>query len=399
MDSRRIHRLYNAIQTYAWGSHTAIQELLGLAPTEDPWAELWMGAHPSAPSRLLSDAGWTDLDAWIARDPEGILGADVAKSFDGRLPFLFKLLAAELPLSIQAHPNLAQARAGFASEDAAGVPFDDRERCYRDDQHKPEIVCALTPFHALKGFRAVDEILERVGALGAADLEPLMDALAERDTPDGVRAFLGGILGLAPAPRGRVLARLVERAKDVDDPALRVCGRLAEVYPDDVGALAPLLLNQVELAPGEAMFVQAGELHSYLGGFAVELMANSDNVLRGGLTSKHVDVPKLLAVLTGRTGPAEVLHPRTAGEGLGEYQAPVREFSLSVLLPTPGRPVAIAARRGIEILLCTRGAVRIATDEQAVSLTTGVSVVVPAQAGPYRVEGDGALHRATAGSD
>ena len=392
-------RLRNEVMHYAWGSHTALADLLGrAAPSAEPEAELWMGAHPSAPSRVQTDGGDVALDAWIARDPGGVLGAGVARRFDGRLPFLLKVLAVDRPLSIQAHPDLAQARAGFARENEAGIPLDAPLRCYRDENHKPELICALTPFRALNRFRETTEIVRGFRALGAADLDPLIDALAERPDADGMCAFFAGLMTLDPDARSRVIACAAARVDGSDEPALRWCARLLAAHPGDVGALAPLLLNLVELAPGEAMFLPAGELHSYLEGVGIELMASSDNVLRGGLTPKHVDVPELLRTLTGRSGPVEVLRPRARSEGLADYDTPVSEFALSVLTVAPGGGAAVSSRRGVEILLCTRGSVDLVAGADVTPLARGDSALVPASTGPYRVEGNGTLYRASPGA-
>jgi mannose-6-phosphate isomerase len=401
VDARRIYRLHNRIQSYAWGSSEAIPALLGTSQSSTPWAELWMGAHPSAPSRLLTPAGWIALDAWIARDPEGVLGPVVARRFDGRMPFLFKILAAAAPLSIQAHPSLDQARTGFDRENAAGIPLDAPNRCYRDANHKPELICALTPFTALNRFRAPAEIVERLEVLEAPDLRGLLQALSAQPNRDGLRTFFTALMSLPGAVRDRILARAGERARNLSESPWVWVQRLLRAYPADIWALAPLLLNLVELAPGQAIYLPAGELHSYLGGLAVELMANSDNVLRGGLTRKHVDVEELGRTLTFRSGPVELLEPSPLGgngpERLG-YATPAEEFELSVLQPSPGRPVEAVPSRGIEILLCVEGEVRVLERDSGTVITIprGASALIPASVSRYRIEGRGCVHRASA---
>lgn len=330
------------------------------------------------------------LDAWIARDPTALLGAEGAERWEGRLPFLFKVLAAARPLSIQAHPSLAQARAGYARENGAGLAPDAPNRCYRDPNHKPELICALTPFTALDRFRRPAEILRGFEALGVEGeaLAPLHEG-----GRDGLARGFEALM-TPGAERDRLLEAAVRAARSADaSPEHAWVARLAEAWPGDVGALAPLLLNLVRLEPGEALYLPAGELHSYLEGVGVELMANSDNVLRGGLTEKHVDVPELLATLSFESGPAERLRPRPAAAGEQRYAAPVEEFALSVLRA----PYAAPARRGLEILLCTEGEGRLVTARQALDVARGAIWLVPAAAPPYRLEGAATLYRAAVG--
>ena len=398
MDTARIHRLENPVQHYAWGSRTAIPELLRLAsPAEQPWAELWMGAHAVATSRVLDSDRSEPLDAFIARDPEAVLGRAVARRFAGSLPFLFKVLAAAAPLSIQAHPSLEQARAGFERENRAGIALDAPERCYRDANHKPELFCALTPFHALNRFRDPHEIAERFAALGEPALAEPVASLRARADRDGVAAFFATLWTLAePARRAVIASALAWTRGRAGDSGARWVDALARAYPGDIGVLAPLLLNVVELAPGDAMFLPAGELHSYLDGTGIEIMANSDNVLRGGLTAKHVDVAELLRTLTFRTGAVERLRPRAVAAVEGRYDTPAEEFALGVLRVRPGMPYAAPPARGIEILLCTSGRGKL-SGAASEPFERGDCFVVPAAAPPYVVEGDLTCYRASPG--
>jgi mannose-6-phosphate isomerase len=399
LNTARIHRLENPVQHYAWGSHTSIPELLGRpSPAAEPWAELWMGAHAVATSRVRSREGSEPLDAFIARDPEAVLGRVVAQRFAGALPFLFKVLAAAAPLSIQAHPSLAQARDGFARENRAGIALDAPGRCYRDANHKPELICALTPFFALNRFREPREIAERFAALGDPALRERVTALRDRPDRDGVAAFFTALWTLAePARRAVVTSALAwARGRAAGDAAARWVETLAAAHPGDIGVVAPLLLNVVELAPGEAMYLPAGELHSYLEGTAIEIMANSDNVLRGGLTPKHVDVAELLRTLSFRTGPIERLRPRARAVGERRYETPAEEFALSVLEVRSGTPYVAARERNVEILLCTSGRGRI-TGGEIHPVARGDCFLVPAAAPGYSVEGDLTLYRASTG--
>lgn len=328
-----MQKLTNRIQPYAWGSTTAIPALLGVPPDGAPQAELWLGAHPSAPSRVPS--GET-LDAVIASDPVRLLGNAVAAHFEGRLPFLLKVLAAAEPLSLQAHPSLEEARAGFAAENAAGVPLTASHRNYKDANHKPEIICALTPFLALCGFRRVADTLRLFRGLG------LDVTVLERD---GLGAYFKLVMTL-PKAEQQALVDTVLRAPTVDGfvDECALAHRLAKKYPGDVGVIGALLLNLVLLQPGEALYLDAGNLHAYLDGTGVELMANSDNVLRGGLTPKHVDVPELLRVLNFTDGPPNVLR--------GPYQTPVPDFRLTRVQLDGTHPLSSAA----QIVLVTDGA-------------------------------------------
>lgn len=391
-----IRLLSNPIQAYSWGSRTALAELLGRPQGGEPQAELWMGAHPRAPSRVRTPGGEVPLDAWIARDPVAVLGRRTAERF-GALPFLFKVLAAEEPLSLQAHPDLEQARTGFARENAAGVPVDAPERCYRDANHKPELICALTRFQALSGFREADAILAAFETLGVPGLAAPLEAL-RRGGDAAVAPLFHALMTLDAGARGALVARAAERARraGTSDAAQRWVAQLAEAHPADVGALAPLLLNVVELAPGQAMFLPAGQLHSYLSGVGVEIMANSDNVLRGGLTPKHIDVPELLRTLSFRSGPVDVLEPRPGRPGECCYDTPAEEFALSVVEVSAGTVFEADAERDVEILLCTEGSASI-EGREVLALRRGDCALVPAAAGAYRIEGDAVLYRAMVG--
>lgn len=350
----RILPLRNPIRDYAWGSRTALAEFEGRPPSGGPEAELWIGAHPSAPSRVVTEAGEMPLDRFIAADPERVLGPGVVARFGPTLPFLMKVLAAEAPLSLQAHPDAAQAREGFARENAEGLAADAPERCYRDPNAKLELICALGEFEALCGFRRVPEIRADLEALEAPALEAGLAALRGQPGQTGLAALFRTVMELDAEAHRRLVDEVVERvaaAAAASDPRLSWVVRLAELYPGDVGVLAPLLLNHVVLSPGEALFLDAGRLHAYLGGTGVELMGNSDNVLRGGLTPKHVDVPELLGALVFEAGGAETLR---AGAD-GGYATPAREFALRVLEVSPASPRRLPPARGVLILLCTQG--------------------------------------------
>jgi mannose-6-phosphate isomerase len=395
----RIRPLRNPIRDYAWGSRTALAELLGEpVPAPHPQAELWMGAHPLAPSEVRADSGWTSLADWIGRDPETVLGPEAARGFGGALPFLLKLLAAERPLSIQAHPDAEQARAGFERENAAGIPLEAPQRSYRDPNAKPELLCALTPFAALCGFRGADEIVAQLDELRAQHLIALSRSLRLQRDRAGLERFFGTLLNLDAGARSDLVTEVAEAAKGgCGDPQVRGWIRtLAEEHPGDSGVLSPLFLNLVELQPGEAIFLPPRELHSYLRGVGVEIMASSDNVLRGGLTSKHVDAAELLAILSFDSRRPPILAARAVCPLESVYDAPAREFQLGVLRPRPDAAFESARERSVEILFCAQGEARLEDPARGeiTPLPRGAAVLVAAAVPGYRLRGDATVFRA-----
>jgi mannose-6-phosphate isomerase len=348
------------IQPYAWGSHTAIAELQGRpAPTAQPEAELWMGAHPAAPSGVERSGGKTTLDAVIADDPSAELGAQVATRFGRRLPFLLKVLAAETALSIQVHPSRAQAEAGYREESARGLKPGDKGRNYADDWPKPEILCALTPFEVLAGMRTTTDAAELLRALEVPELEPLAAELAAAADPAVLTQALTTILTWPAGGRSELVAAAVagcERLAAGAGPYATACAaivRIAGEHPGDLGIVGALLLRHGMLRPGQAIFMPAGGLHAYLHGTGVELLANSDNVVRAGLTPKHIDVRELLK-LTDPTVAVPVIEPRPLGDGVVVYDSPAPEFRLYRAELGPGE-VALPGGGGPRIVLCVEG--------------------------------------------
>jgi mannose-6-phosphate isomerase len=381
-------RLENTVRPYAWGSRTAIPALLGVAPSGEPQAELWMGAHPGAPSQVDRGAGPCSLDRVIAADPLRELGAAAVQRFGPALPFLFKVLAAGEPLSVQVHPDLAQARAGFAAEEAAGVPLEARERNYKDANHKPEMLCALDDFVGLCGFRAPARTVRLLERLGVVGLSPVLEVLRNKPEPEALREALTWVLTLGPDTVVALVAAtrdaLLRVADEAGDPAtagmLRDYAALADRYPADPGLLSALLMNHMVLRPGEAVYLGAGVPHAYFRGLGVELMANSDNVLRAGLTPKHIDVPELLRVVVFRASEPAVIRPQTVAAHPGEelYPVPIDEFRLSRyrLGPEDRHPVPTDTP---QILLCTEGRVTLSdTTGTRMSLASGQSCFIAA---------------------
>ncbi len=397
----RILPLQNPIQTYPWGSRTALAEFLGRpSPAATPQAELWMGAHPKAPSQVQQDDGsLLALDSLIARDPESILGHRTAARFSNQLPYLFKILAAEQPLSIQAHPDQTQALAGFERENRAGIPLDAPQRNFKDPHHKPECICALTPFWAMCGFRPILEMLTLFSSVNSERLAPLLRDLEQSPDSTGLKLFFGSMLTMPAADRRTIIAQAVEKARPLsyNNPVFRWLTALQKSYPDDMGIFAPILLNLIRLMPGQALFLPAGELHAYLHGVAIELMANSDNVLRGGLTPKYIDVQELLKTLNFAHHKLEVLTPETRGRTEKGYPTLATEFSLSVITVQEGAPHTSDNRESVEILLCVEGAatLRQGSPSPPLSLSKGASVLIPAAAGEYTLSGKAVVYKAS----
>jgi mannose-6-phosphate isomerase len=408
-----VHLLRGAVRTYAWGSRTAIADFTGRpTPTPHPEAELWFGAHPGDPAWLQSEVGDRSLIDTLAADPEGQLGPAVRARFGDCLPFLMKVLAADEPLSLQAHPNARQAVEGFEREERLGIPINSPTRNYRDRSHKPELVVALSRFEALAGFQEPTRTVELMKALAVPELEPYTNLLGAASDADGLRAlFTTWITApqpdldiLVPAVIDGAIGYVLSAATEFAAEAKTVL-ELGERYPGDAGVLASLLLNRISLGPGDAIYLPAGNLHAYLQGMAVEVMANSDNVLRGGLTPKHVDVPELLRVLDFTPAPESSLRPEITWDGPElMYGTPFIEFALSCLWIDGeylGHEIDTAVRHeGPQILLCIKGSVLVHAKSSSLTLDRGQAAWVAADDGPIRLIADAPaeLFRATVGT-
>jgi mannose-6-phosphate isomerase len=392
--------LENRIQSYAWGSRESLAKIRGVkSPTEKPEAELWMGAHPGAPS-VVAENGRSLLELTEA-DAEGMLGSPVRARFGGKFPFLLKLLAAAAPLSLQAHPTREQAQEGFLREEAARIPRDAANRNYKDDNHKPELISALTPFSALVGFREISVTLRLFEGLRVEALRSLASLLSEEPEAHGLRAFFESVMTAERSEKVALARETLAACRYFVDSSKEFARELAwgvrigEKYPDDAGLVVALALNLVELKPGEAVYLPAGNLHSYLEGTGVEIMASSDNVLRGGLTPKHVDVPELLRVLDFHAGPAVLVPVETRGsEHL--YRTPAPEFALSRFDLT-GTPATVGPVNGPEIVVVTSGTATVRRGNETFSLAGGASAFVPPNGGDYTLEGTATVFRARVG--
>jgi mannose-6-phosphate isomerase len=405
------------IRPYPWGTRTAIADLQGRpVPAPGPEAELWMGAHPSAPSgvdRPSAPATATTpatLDAVIAADPERDLGTECAERFGGRLPFLLKVLSAEKALSIQVHPSRAQAEAGFAAENALGLRPGDPARNYVDDWPKPELLYSLTPFEVAAGLRTPSDASALLRALAVPELQPLAAGLDDALGEDALAAALASILEWPEPGRGALVTAVVaacERLAVADGPYADACAaavRVAADHPGDLGVVALLLMRHEVLQPGQAVFMPAGGLHAYLRGTGLELLANSDNVVRSGLTGKHIDVPELLKLLNPAVQ-VPTLTPRSLTLAITTFDTPAPEFCLYLIdlaAPAHAGPYAPALAlpgEGPRIVLCLDGAcdLRSASDE-VLKLSRGDSCFIPAVDRPVHATGHARLALAAPGA-
>ena len=393
-----MRRLEPARQQYAWGSTSAIPELLGVADDGVPWAEAWYGSHPAGQARVTGGDALSEL---IDAEPERLLGEDIIWRFGRRLPFLLKLIAPERPLSLQVHPSQAQAAEGYALEEEAGIALDHPARNYKDTNHKPEMVLALTRFQAVAGFRAPRRAVEVLAGLDSVLARRMRRTLRLNPTRYGIRQVFSDVVSAATRPSPEEIDELVAeisvRFEAGMSPSLRVDSnvlKMAGTFAGDPGIAAALLLNPVTLQPGEALFVPAGSVHAYISGLGVEVMASSDNVLRAGLTPKHIDVPEMLACVDYVAAPPVRPAPEYLSRATRAYYAPVDDFELMVTtvvaadgrLPVPGR--------GPRILLAVEGAMTLVTQADSQTLAQGEAVFIGADERSLSVEGEGTLIQA-----
>ncbi|EKP0308709.1 mannose-6-phosphate isomerase, class I [Aeromonas veronii] len=384
--------MQNPIQGYDWGSHDSLTTLFGIAnPQGKPQAELWMGAHPNGCSEVTLAGSVQKLSSVIDRAPAAALGEVTFARF-GSLPFLFKVLCAEKALSIQVHPSKAQAEAGFAKEEAAGIDIKASNRNYKDPNHKPELVFALTPYQAMNGFRAIPAILALFERVNLAAIADLTAALAASQNEAGLQHFFHQLLILEGTRKDEALAGLLTYAAAYqDEETFALITSLAAQYPGDVGLFSPLLLNVVTLQPGQAMFLDACTPHAYVRGTGLEIMANSDNVLRAGLTPKYIDVAELLDCTRCLPKPDDqiLLSPRCDG-AVQHFDVPVPDFTFSVY-PAGEHQLTTASA---EILFAIDDTVTLKQGEQSLRLEKGQSAFIPAATGSYQLLAEGRVARA-----
>lgn len=392
--------LTNTVQRYDWGSVDAIPHLLGTEPDGQPQAELWLGAHASAPSVTVVEDEDVALDRLVTEAPVQTLGHRVAEQFGPRLPYLMKVLAAGKALSLQVHPSPRQAREGFARENKAGMPLTSPKRSFKDDQHKPEMVVALSQFEGLAGFRTPRTILDVLDGLDGELVEGVRAALLRDRGHDGMRAAFNHLLSARSqeecaadieATLESVQARLA--AGSPFERADRTVIDLADQHPGDPGAIASLMLNRFSLEPGEAAFTPAGVVHAYLSGLGIEIMASSDNVLRAGLTTKLVDEENLVACT--EFAPQQPFAPEVTTAGsrgqVHTYRVPVTEFALTTADVDAAEPVSLPST-GPRIVLCLDGDLVLDADRAESGpqrLAHGESVFVPHDAGNLTLSGTG----------
>ncbi|APX33744.1 mannose-6-phosphate isomerase, class I [Brachybacterium sp. P6-10-X1] len=433
------------LQHYSWGSATALPQFLGRESDGRAWAEVWFGAHPLAPATAIegptAPEGHTApdgptvpegtavpegptaprgcrLDDVIAADPARMLGADVGRAFAGRLPYLLKVIAPERPLSLQVHPTREHAAESFAAENAAGLALSSPLRTYRDPNHKPEMLIALTRFTALCGFRTPRRAAVILDGLGTDLTDRLHHLLVDNPTAHGMRAAFRTLVSTSMRPSAQAVGEVVEacraRARAGTSPSPRIdrfVSLLAEHHPGDPGVVAALLLNPVSLQAGEAMYVPAGALHAYIHGMGLEVMAASDNVLRAGLTPKKVDADEVLQCVSVTAAPPLRVAPERQTPTSIAYYAPVDDFELAVTeLPGTGKPAGSAEPgrsggsgddpvripgSGPRIVLGLEGEVTLSTDTGTHILAAGRAVFVPAAEGTLRAHGHGRFAQAS----
>ena len=386
-----MQKLINSVQNYAWGSQTALTELYGIAnPDNLPMAELWMGAHPKSSSKIEGkDGNLHALRDVIDADKSTLLGEAVAKRF-GELPFLFKVLCADQPLSIQVHPNKQASEEGFARENAAGIPLNAPERNYKDPNHKPELVFALTPFLAMNAFREFSDIIALLQPVAGA--HTAIAHFLEAPNEERLSELFASLLNMEGEQKSRALAVLKAAMNSQQGEPWQTIRAISAFYPDDSGLFSPLLLNVVKLKPGEAMFLFAETPHAYLKGVALEVMANSDNVLRAGLTPKYIDIPELVANVkfTPRAADTLLTEPTRHGSEL-DFPIPVDDFAFS--LHDLSDQEATLEQQSAAILFCVEGEAMLHKAGQTLTLKAGESAFISAADSPVGASGAGRLAR------
>lgn len=392
-----IYSLKNPIKNFAWGSCHAISDNFNVPnPKQEPQAELWMGAHPTASSLIATCGEDVALSAAIEAEPQFWLGQGDLSS-GKTLPFLMKVLAAEAPLSIQVHPSKAAAELGFKKENELGISIDAPHRNYKDANHKPELVYAITPYLAMNGFREFEQIIENFDLVNLKSVRSLFAPFKRSPNPSTLEHFFSYLLAMDTDEKTRAISELIDSidrlaaSQEMND-TLALVKRFHALYPCDVGVFSPLFFNVIELQPGEAMFLYAETPHAYIHGLGVEVMANSDNVLRAGLTPKHIDVDELVRNTKFEPIPYEHLRMQSNSvKGRSIYPIPVHDFKFDVLHPSGG---LVLTASSAEILFVLTESVTIRVGEECKVIQKGESVALPAAAGEYQLDGEGTVTRA-----
>ncbi len=388
-NKKGIFPLKNPIQNYDWGSKEFIPDLLGMPPSDIPQAELWMGAHPKAPSQVKIDGRWISLLELCKTEGDFILKN--TKIF----PFLMKVIAIERPLSIQAHPDKEYANKGFQKENGLKIPLDSPIRNYRDPNPKPEMLCALTDFTALKGFRAQKEILQLLDQISIPSLGKEMELLKSKEK--NMKRFFQGIMTkrLNPEIRKKTINDVISGIQkgNLSGDISGIVMRLYRFFPDDIGILSPFFLNIIGLKPHEAIYIAPGEPHAYLDGAGIELMTNSDNVLRGGLTSKHIDIEELIKILNFKPSKTKKLAPHKKTDNYIQYKAPGHSLSLLIITIENEKIIFNKENSGPQIIICTDGETEIGTETHptAYNLKRGNSVIIASKVSRYYLNGKAVL--------
>ena len=384
--------MQNVIQNYAWGSKTSIHELFGIPnPENQTQAEIWMGAHPNGCSTVEWQATNLKLSDLIAKDKTSFLSAKTVEEF-GELPYLFKVLAANQALSVQVHPSKQEAEVGYEKENKAGIPLNSPVRNYRDPNHKPELVYALTSYQAMNGFRNFTDILHLFQSIKSETLLPLIQKFSTNQTAAGLEQFFTTLLSLSGQEKELALHDLLSFAHQKTSDISELILELAQTYPGDIGLFTPLLLNVITLNPGEAMYLDARTPHAYLKGTGLEVMANSDNVLRAGLTPKHIDVIELASCTAFKEKPFDTLKLEPTVHEFGEqkYAIPVNDFKFS-LYPSPNQ--AMVKPQSAEIIMAIDEEVVLSHQSETFVLQKGQSVFIPAYVEQYTIQSEARVAR------
>lgn len=383
-----IHPLKGREQRYDWGSESFIQELIGLVEDEpQALAELWLGAHPKAAACIKKEP----LDQFLHKNPQ-LAGSGYSK--EQALPYLMKVLAAKKPLSIQAHPNKKQAEAGFAKENSQGLALDDPTRNYSDANHKPELICALTAFEAMCGFRPYQQIVQALQMVGLAQMLPNCNQFCDQPKTQNWKQCFISLLSLKEDVLAQTLETVAGLDVDVWAKELDWVRKLAKLYPQDCGALAPLYLNLVQLKPQQALFLEAGIPHAYLQGAAIEVMASSDNVLRAGLTPKHIDLDELCEILIFEALPLEILHLEQSRPNLSYFPQKTQDFKLGYAKITANSPLDLQLENSA-IILCMNGKLNLKQNSHQLMLSKGEAAFCDALGKDLRIDGDGDFYLVT----